>query len=106
MTVTKLDLSKRLTKKLPVDLCLPFSLTIESAKTIVETVVNEIFEILAQGDKIEIRGFGVFCVKKRKARVGRNPRTGAIVTVPESIKPVFKFSKEAQKRIETSQHPQ
>ena len=95
MTVTKLDLSKRLTKKLPKE-------TIESAKTLVETVVNEIFEILAQGDKIEIRGFGVFCVKKRKARVGRNPRTGTIVTVPESTKPVFKFSKEAQKRIETS----
>ena len=50
---------------------------------IVPTVFNEIIEALADGDRVELRGFGAFSVKKRDARVGRNPRTGEAVQVEE-----------------------
>jgi integration host factor subunit beta len=59
------------------------------AEKIVDTVLNEIVTALARGDRVELRGFGSFSVTKRKGRVGRNPRTGATVQVPEKKIPIL-----------------
>ena len=63
----------------------------------VERIVNTIFEevtsAMSRGDRVELRGFGAFSVKKRDARVGRNPRTGETVPVPASKAPKFKPGK-------------
>ncbi len=66
---------------------------------IVSTVFEEITEALARGDRVELRGFGAFSVKIRDARVGRNPRTGEAVSVPEKTVPFFKAGKELRERM-------
>jgi integration host factor subunit beta len=66
---------------------------------IVSTVFDEISDALARGDRVELRGFGAFSVKARVARVGRNPRTGASVSVPEKYVPFFKSGKELRQRV-------
>ena len=69
----------------------------------VERIVNSIFEevidALAAGDRVELRGFGAFSVKKRDARVGRNPRTGESVSVDEKHVPFFKAGKLLRDRL-------
>ena len=69
----------------------------------IEKVVNEIFdemvEALRRGDRVELRGFGVFSAKLRAARQGRNPRTGAIVAVAKRALPYFKPGKEMHARL-------
>ena len=57
---------------------------------IVSTIFDEIIEAMARGDRVELRGFGAFSVKKRDARVGRNPRTGESVQVEEKAVPFFR----------------
>src|SRR3546814_4311331 len=54
---------------------------------IVSTIFDEISAALARGDRVELRGFGAFSVKKREARVGRNPRTGEAVKVDSKFVP-------------------
>lgn len=66
---------------------------------IVSTLFDEITEALARGDRVELRGFGAFSVKKRDARIGRNPRTGESVPVPEKNVPFFKAGKELRERM-------
>jgi integration host factor subunit beta len=66
---------------------------------IVTTIFEEISEALAQGDRVELRGFGAFSVKQRDARVGRNPRTGAAVQVAEKHIPFFKTGKLLRERM-------
>ena len=66
---------------------------------IVGTVLDEITEALARGDRVELRGFGAFSVKSRPARTGRNPRTGAHVDVSEKHVPFFKTGKEMRERL-------
>ncbi len=61
---------------------------------IVSTVFEEVSQALARGDRVELRGFGAFSVKRRAARVARNPRTGAAVNVAEKHVPFFKTRKE------------
>lgn len=69
----------------------------------VERIVNTIFEeitgALSKGDRVELRGFGAFSVKKRDARVGRNPRTGEAVQVDEKHVPFFKTGKLLRDRL-------
>ena len=60
---------------------------------IVNTVFEEIIDAMARGDRVELRGFGAFSVKKRDARTGRNPRTGESVEVEEKHVPFFKTDK-------------
>ena len=69
------------------------------AEIIVGAILEEIVEALSRGDRVEIRGFGVFAVKQRKARVGRNPRTGEQVEVKEKMVPYFKPGKEMRARL-------
>ncbi|MEE8438997.1 MAG: integration host factor subunit beta [Micropepsaceae bacterium] len=66
---------------------------------IVSTVLNEITRALAQGDRVELRGFGAFSVKTRPARLGRNPRTGEAVNVQEKRVPFFRTGKELRERL-------
>ena len=68
-------------------------------ETIVGAVLDTIADALARGDRVELRGFGAFSVKKRDARAGRNPRTGAAVAVGEKRIPVFKTGKEMRERL-------
>ena len=69
----------------------------------VERIVNTIFEeitgAMSRGDRVELRGFGAFSVKKRDARTGRNPRTGAAVEVEEKHVPFFKTGKLLRDRL-------
>ncbi len=66
---------------------------------IVATVFDEIIEAMARGDRVELRGFGAFSVKKRDARIGRNPRTGEPVQVEEKHVPFFKTGKLLRDRL-------
>lgn len=66
---------------------------------IVSTVFDEISGALARGDRVELRGFGSFSVKRRGPRIGRNPRTGDTVPVAEKFIPSFKTGKELRERL-------
>ena len=66
---------------------------------IVNTILEEITQALARGDRVELRGFGAFSVKNRPARTGRNPRTGAKVSVEQKYVPFFKTGKEMRERL-------
>ncbi len=69
---------------------------------IVGTIFNEIGSALARGERVELRGFGAFTVKRRDARTGRNPRTGVAVPVREKAVPFFKAGKELRERVNDS----
>lgn len=68
-------------------------------ENIVSTIFNEIAEALARGDRVELRGFGAFSVRRRDARTGRNPRTGEPVPVQAKYVPFFKTGKELRERL-------
>ena len=65
----------------------------QDAEKIVNTIFSEITAAMARGDRIELRGFGVFFVKFREARTGRKPRTGALVPVGQKAVPFFRAGK-------------
>jgi integration host factor subunit beta len=69
---------------------------------IVNVVFSEIVDALSRGDRVELRGFGAFTVKHRASRVGRNPRTGASVSVEEKFVPFFKTGKDLRERLNSS----
>jgi len=71
-------------------------ITKTKAELAVETVFNSMKKALERGDRIELRGFGVFNVKPRKTGVGRNPRTGTEVSIPPGKAVRFKPGKELQ----------
>ncbi len=66
---------------------------------IVNTVFEEVIDAVADGNRVELRGFGAFSVKKREPRVGRNPRTGEAVHVEEKHVPFFKTGKLLRDRL-------
>jgi integration host factor subunit beta len=66
---------------------------------IVNAILDTITTALAQGDRVELRGFGMFGVKTRDARTGRNPRNGAEVSVSEKVFPTFKTSRDMHRRL-------
>ena len=66
---------------------------------IVSTIFEEIAGALARGDRVELRGFGAFSVKRRDNRVGRNPRTGEAVQVEAKAIPYFKTGKQLRDRL-------
>jgi integration host factor subunit beta len=66
---------------------------------LINAIVDQIVSALARGDRVEIRGFGVFSVRHRPARAGRNPRSGAHVAIDGKNVPFFKTSKEMRKRL-------
>ena len=90
--MTKSDLVKRLAAANP-------HLYMRDIEKIVATVFEQISAALARGERVELRGFGAFSVRPRGARVGRNPRTGTEVTVPDKLVPYFKTGKELRERL-------
>lgn len=76
--------------------------THKDAETMVETIFDCIVKALRGDDKIEIRGFGSFRTRRRRGRIGRNPKTGARVEVPPKRIPFFKPSKELKELLNAS----
>ena len=68
-------------------------------EVIVTAIFNEIAAALSRADRVELRGFGAFSVKRRGARIGRNPRTGGSVQVSEKHIPSFKTGKQLRDRL-------
>ncbi|MEE4235784.1 MAG: integration host factor subunit beta [Anderseniella sp.] len=66
---------------------------------IVNTIFEEITNAMAEGNRVELRGFGAFSIKQRDARMGRNPRTGDPVPVDAKRVPFFKTGKELRDRL-------
>ncbi len=84
--MTKSELILRIADKNP-------HLMQRDVEKIVATIFDEITDALADGNRVELRGFGVFSVKKRNSRQGRNPRTGESVYVDAKAVPFFKTGK-------------
>ncbi|MBI5197531.1 MAG: integration host factor subunit beta [Nitrospirae bacterium] len=85
--MTKAELIETVSQKME-------GLTRKQTELIVNMIFDSIKNALAVGDKIEIRGFGSFRLRNRNPRVGRNPKTGQTVPVPEKRVPFFKAGKE------------
>ena len=68
-------------------------LTKKDAERVINAALDTITASLASGDRVQLSGFGIFEVKQREARVGRNPRTKETIEIPASRQPVFKASK-------------
>ena len=71
----------------------------EEVERVVDIFFDEIAARLAEGGRVELRGFGAFSTRERKARTGRNPRTGESVSVPSKRVPYFKPGKEIRERL-------
>lgn len=71
---------------------------------VVNVVLDGIVGALKDGDRVELRGFGTFTAKSRKARVGRNPRTGSQVDVAAKAAPAFRCGKDLRQRL-NDDHP-
>ena len=80
--MTKKDISRVISEE--------FGLTLFQARQIVQKLFDAIVNALAEEGRVELRNFGVFEVRWRKARKGRNPRTGATIMVPERCTVIFK----------------
>jgi integration host factor subunit beta len=76
------------------------NLTADQAKTVVETVFEEISASLERGQRVELRGFGSFGLKERSGRAGRNPKTGEAVKVEAKRIMFFKAGKELRERVD------
>lgn len=74
-------------------------LTPHEAERVVSTILDSIVEQLAEGGRVELRGFGAFSTRARKARIGRNPRTGEAVEVQAKRVPHFKPGKELREKL-------
>ena len=66
---------------------------------IIDTLFNCVTKALKDGDRVELRGFGTFTTKLRNARIGRNPKTGDPVAIPQKKMPFFKMGKSMKERI-------
>ena len=92
--MTKSELIARLAERYP-------QLIAKDADFAVNTILDAMTESLAGGQRIEIRGFGSFALNTRPPRVGRNPKSGEKVLVPEKRVPHFKAGKELRERVDT-----
>lgn len=90
--MTKSELIQRLAEQSP-------HLYLRDVEKIVDTIFEEITAALADGNRVELRGFGAFSVKHREARMGRNPRTGESVHVEAKRLPFFKTGKGLRERL-------
>ncbi|MBL8474852.1 MAG: integration host factor subunit beta [Methyloversatilis sp.] len=91
--MTKSELITRLATRFP-------QLVAKDADYAVKMILDEMTAALARGDRIEIRGFGSFSLNHRPPRVGRNPKSGEKVLVPEKRVPHFKAGKELRERVD------
>ncbi|HLA34734.1 MAG TPA: integration host factor subunit beta [Rhodocyclaceae bacterium] len=91
--MTKSELIAKLAERFP-------QLMAKDADSAVKVMIDALTEALARGDRIEIRGFGSFALNYRPPRVGRNPKSGDKVHVPEKYVPHFKPGKELRERVD------
>lgn len=77
-------------------------LTHRDAESAVKTILDAMSDALVRGNRIEIRGFGSFSVSRRPPRIGRNPRSGESVAVPEKRVPHFKPGKALREAVDES----
>lgn len=97
--MTKSELIARLSARFP-------QLVVKDADESVKVLLDAMSEALARGDRIEIRGFGSFALNYRPPRIGRNPKSGEKVQVPEKYVPHFKPGKELRERVDRPASPQ
>ena len=76
------------------------NLSRKDSEKIVDTFFQTITDTLASGERVEIRGFGSFTVKKYKPYTGRNPKTGVQIRVPAKKLPFFKVGKELKEMVD------
>lgn len=93
-TMTKSELIERLADHYP-------QLVAKDAEFAVRTILEAMARTLTQGHRIEIRGFGSFALSSRPPRVGRNPKSGEKVMVPEKRVPHFKPGKDLRERVDS-----
>lgn len=74
-------------------------LPLRATEALLDALFAEISAALERGERVELRGFGAFSVRRRKARSGRNPRTGEIVPVDPKSVPFFKPGKDLRERV-------
>lgn len=91
--MTKSELITRLAERFP-------QLVAKDADLAVKVILDAMIGALAQGDRIEIRGFGSFALNYRPPRTGRNPKSGEKVHVPAKYVPHFKAGKELRERVD------
>lgn len=89
--MTKADLVEKIATQV--------DLSKKNSEIVVNTVFRSIISALTNGDKVELRGFGSFRTRARKSRIGRNPKTGDKVDVPEKRVPFFKPGKNLKKLV-------
>jgi integration host factor subunit beta len=75
---------------------------VKDVEAAVKTIHDAMAQALKEGKRIEIRGFGSFCLNHRPPRVGRNPKSGETVRVPEKYTPHFKAGKELRQRVDAT----
>ncbi|MBB5018584.1 integration host factor subunit beta [Chitinivorax tropicus] len=92
--MTKSELIARLAARYP-------QLVVKDAELAVKAILDAMATGLASGQRIEIRGFGSFDLNYRPPRVGRNPKSGDKVQVPEKYVPHFKAGKELRERVDS-----
>ena len=92
-SVTKSELIEKISDKIP-------QLSSKDVELSVKTLLDKIIDSLSVGSRTEVRGFGSFSVHYRKPRIGRNPKTGEKVNVPEKYVPHFKAGKELRVRVD------
>lgn len=90
--MNKSDLAQRVASKFP-------AIPAKDCDHILQVLLDHIVLALTNGDRVELRGFGTFHVKERKARNGRNPATGETVSIAAKRVPAFKAGKELRERI-------
>jgi integration host factor subunit beta len=95
--MTRADLIANLASRFP-------NLTTKDAEIVVKEIIDAIGQSLVKGRRVEIRGFGSFCLNYRSARTGRNPKSGEIVQVAEKYVPHFKAGKKMREQVEASIH--
>ncbi len=79
-------------------------LYLRDVERVVSTVFEEVAAALARGDRVELRGFGSFSVRRRGARVGRNPATGDRVDVAAEVVPHFRTSRQLRQRLNSAEN--
>ena len=77
-------------------------ITLAKAEEVVDLFFNGVTETLAQGHRVEIRGFGAFTVREYKSYKGRNPKTGEQITVPPKKLPFWKTGQELKQRVDSA----
>ncbi|MCE3232540.1 MAG: ihfB [Rickettsiaceae bacterium] len=75
---------------------------LKDIQILVDTIFDDISKALAEGNRVELRGFGAFTIRKRKARVARNPRTNDVVELGERSALYFRAGKELNARLNSN----